>query len=62
MIYTRQFKSLAKLLGNETMEFDDIRDKIEGLILKDHMPSQETILHQKIHQLERELAKTVIAS
>jgi len=30
---------LAKLLGNEAMEFDELRHKIENLILHD-IPSQ----------------------
>lgn len=33
MVYNKQFKILGKLLGSEDMEFDEIRQKIEDIIL-----------------------------
>jgi hypothetical protein len=36
VVYTRQFRALAKLLGSESMDFEELREKVEGLVLADH--------------------------
>lgn len=60
-MYNRQFRSLAKLLGNEAMEFDELRHKIEGLILQE-MSTVDPVISQRIQNLERELTKRNMAA
>lgn len=52
IIFNRQFKALAKLLGDETMEFDELKQGIEKLILRD-IPQPDPTLVDRIHSLER---------
>lgn len=33
IVYNKQFKTLAKLFGDEALEFEELREKIESLIL-----------------------------
>lgn len=34
LVYNRQFRDIGRLLGDENMEFDEIRGKVEDLILE----------------------------
>ena len=47
MVYNRQFKILGKLLGEEEMEFDEIRQRIEDLIL--NSTSNNAKIHSSHH-------------
>lgn len=56
-MYTRQFKTLGKLLGNESMDFDEIKIKVQELLAKELTSESEINLKYKIQSLERELAR-----
>lgn len=55
IVYNKQFKSLAKLLGNEGMDFDELKQKVEILISQESSKRSESDLRHKIQILQREM-------